>query len=57
MLCPLSYAPKDGGTRTRDPKDPRRNPHLRNRPISLQRQRVWLRGHGSNAELLVQSQA
>ncbi len=63
MLYPLSYVPRDGGTRTRN--------HLikdEGTPVCAagrldcqgarqpQRHR-WLRGHGSNADLLVQSQA
>ena len=56
MLCPLSYVLEGRRDSNPRPLDPRRNPRLRNRPISLQRHR-WLRGHGSNADLLVQGQA
>ena len=67
VLYPLSYTRKcpGGGTRTRNLSiRSRRNPRLRIRPtqnVKEQNSRIgivgWLRGHGSNADLLVQSQA
>ena len=62
MLYRLSYAPKGDGTRTRNLRV-RRNPRLRNRPTSNFKEHdncrgiVWLRGQGSNLDLLFQRQA
>ena len=64
VLCQLSYAPKDDGTRTRNHliKDEGTPACAAGRLDSQgagqpQRHRRWLRGHGSNADLLVQNQA
>ncbi len=57
---PLSYAPN--GRRDSNPRH-RRNPRLRNRPTSTVKEHdncrgiVWLRGQGSNLDLLFQRQA
>lgn len=63
MLCQLSYAPKGDGTRTRNLliKD-EGTPVCAAGRLDCQGARQpqrhrWLRGHGSNADLLVQSQA
>ena len=62
MLYQLSYAPKGDGTRTRNLRM-RRNPRLRSRPTSNFKEHdncrgiVWLRGQGSNLDLLFQRQA
>ena len=62
MLYRLSYAPKGGGTRTRNHRIQKEPPPAQQADSTVKvrdncRGIVWLRGQGSNLDLLVQGQA